>query len=270
MSDTDNFELVWNKTIDYGSYIRKNMLNELENWNILQKLFEKLTNIIEWNDDVIDRYDFMINELGLVEYEEELNIENKEDRKHVWELQFLYLQHGRIPKNNQISSHILKLFQIAYNVGMLRVEMENPANNGIYSDELKDYYYQNKLYTYESYIDKNQIREINYDLLENDTVFSDIIDGLEIPEITKSDQEIQDEKEEEESEESVTETEQSEETYASDVMEGRFYKPNSQNDRIDHRIHMGRRRRYLKGGNNIKSKYEYKYKKYQYKNQNNI
>jgi len=96
-------------------------MDGLEYWNIVKNILKKLDDTVIWQSNIIPMYDVMINKFGLIDDELNIKIEDDNERHRVWELMHFYLQHTRIPKNNQEKPDIYRLYQIAYNVGQLNV-----------------------------------------------------------------------------------------------------------------------------------------------------
>lgn len=154
----------------YGRYVRTNGLDGLEYWNRV-KLFlsrpeqkeglDELNKIIgnKWtievklnstsqSSNIEEIYGFVHGDGrdGLKIYGEEGDKELKSLEHNVWEQNHFFLQLIRIPKNSQLN--LIKLLQVAYNLGQLSVCLEN----GIFSSRAIDYFKSNNLDKLESYI----------------------------------------------------------------------------------------------------------------------
>jgi hypothetical protein len=141
---------LWNSIIKYGERTREGNMNGLERWNLVKELIPNVK--IQWNESAKKIYNDLIK----------LGVNNSEDWKdsglshHNWERQHYLLQHGRIIYKNQEGS-IVRLLQIAYNIGQFKVEL----NRKLYTEEQMKYYRDNKLDDIWSYIDAF----INYDIV---------------------------------------------------------------------------------------------------------
>jgi mannose-6-phosphate isomerase-like protein (cupin superfamily) len=152
----------------YGRYVRTNRLDGLEYWNRI-KLFisrpeqkvgmDELNKIIgnKWtigvklnstkqSVNIEEIYQFVHGEDGLKIYGEEGDEESKSLEHGVWEQNHFFLQLIRIPKNSELN--LIKLLQVAYNLGQLSVCLES----GNFSSKAIDYFKLNNLDKLESYI----------------------------------------------------------------------------------------------------------------------
>ena len=154
----------------YGRYVRTNRLDGLEYWNrvklFLSRLEQKegldeLNKIIgnKWtievklnstkkSSNIEEIYEFVRGDGKdkLKIYGEEGDEETKSLEHSVWEQNHFFLQLVRIPKNSQLN--LIKLLQVAYNLGQLSVCLEN----GIFSSDSINYFKSNNLDKLESYI----------------------------------------------------------------------------------------------------------------------
>jgi mannose-6-phosphate isomerase-like protein (cupin superfamily) len=154
----------------YGRYVRSNNLDGLEYWNkiknflskseqkiglcplekILGKKWDIEMNLITESDkdykttDLEEIYNFTHDNLKM--YGEEGDIEKQLTNKIDWEKFHFALQPIRIPKNNSLN--LLRLLQIAYNLGQLSVNL----NKKNYSSEFLNYHCANKLDEIKSYV----------------------------------------------------------------------------------------------------------------------
>jgi len=135
-------EELWNSIIKYGERTRDGNMNGLERWNLVKELIPNVK--IQWNESAKKIYDDLIS----------LGVNNSEDWKDSglshpdWERQHYLLQHGRIIYKNP-DGNLVRLYQIAYNIGQFKVE----AGRKPYTDEQMRYYTENKLDNIWSYID---------------------------------------------------------------------------------------------------------------------
>ena len=68
------------------------------------------------------------------------------------------IQHFRIPRVNQYKLSVLKIMQVAYDVGQLKVVFENES---VYDDSVKKFYSDNKLDQIHTYIPEKNRRLSN-------------------------------------------------------------------------------------------------------------
>ena len=144
---------LWEITIKYGYDTRKNKKDGLERWNYYKKLIPDCK--IEWKDATSKIY----NDLQRLGVNADDN-ETKSGMTHEeWERHHYLIQHGRIIYNNP-SASLIRLLQIAYNVGQFKVELEKQ----IYPADQLQYYILNELNKVTTYI--NNIKCIPDDLIE--------------------------------------------------------------------------------------------------------
>jgi len=180
----------------YGRYVRTNGLDGLEYWNRV-KLFlsrpeqkdglEELNKIIgnKWtievklsttkqSSNIEEIYEFVHGEEEdrLKIYSEEGDEKTKSLEHNVWEQNHFFLQLIRVPKNSELN--LIKLLQVAYNLGQLSVCLEK----GNFSYKAIDYFKLNNLDKLESYVklssEQNMEIETNIkiaDLLTNTNLY---------------------------------------------------------------------------------------------------
>jgi len=129
---------LWEIIINYGYETRIKNKDGLERWNFIKKIFPDIK--IIWTDSSKKIYDNLIK-LGVIE--EETGLSHEE-----WERHHYLLQHGRIIHNNPDGS-LMRLMQIAYNIGQFRAEQEKKN----YPIKQLAYYRTNKLDQITTYID---------------------------------------------------------------------------------------------------------------------
>lgn len=134
---------LWNGIIKYGYRTRQNKLNGLERWNNLKKIIPNIK--IEWTEKSKKIFDELKN-FGVDSSE---NAEEAGLEKYEWDRNHFLIQHGRIIKNNP-DGNLIRLLQIAYNIGQFKYEMEIKP----YSSEINDYYIRNELNKLDTYLDK--------------------------------------------------------------------------------------------------------------------
>ena len=134
-------EELWNSIIKYGERTREGNMNGLERWNLVKELIPNVK--IQWNESAKKIYDDLIS----------LGANNSEDWKDSglshpdWERQHYLLQHGRIIFKNP-DGNLVRLYQIAYNIGQFKAENEKNK----YSENILKYYNDNKLDDINTYI----------------------------------------------------------------------------------------------------------------------
>ena len=144
---------LWDITIQYGYDTRKNKKDGLERWNYYKKLIPDCK--IEWKDTTKTIYK-NLQDLG-VNSDDNETISGMTHEK--WERHHYLIQHGRIIHNNP-SGSLVRLLQIAYNVGQFRVELEKE----IYPVDQLRYYILHELNKVSTYI--SNITCIPDDLVE--------------------------------------------------------------------------------------------------------
>jgi len=144
---------LWENTINYGYNTRKNKKDGLERWNYYKKLIPDCK--IVWKDTTKNIYK-NLQDLG-VNADDNETLSGMTHEK--WERHHYLIQHGRIIHNNP-SGSLVRLLQIAYNIGQFRVELEKE----IYPIEQLQYYILHELNKVTTYI--SDISCIPDDLVE--------------------------------------------------------------------------------------------------------
>jgi hypothetical protein len=141
---------LWISMIKFGERTREGNMNGLERWNLVKELIPNVK--ILWIKSAKKIYDDLIK-LGVNNSEEweESGLSHTD-----WERQHYLLQHGRIIYKNPDGS-VVRLLQIAYNIGQFKVEVRRKP----YTEEQMKYYRDNKLDDIWSYIDGFE----NYDIV---------------------------------------------------------------------------------------------------------
>ena len=147
-------EQLWSSVIQYGWHVRRSHADGLQKWNDLKKLLDSVVaHDLQWSAQCLEFFDVLVS-MGLMESSAGLSQES-------WEKHHFFLQLGRIPHRNRDSFSTMRLFQVAYNVGQLRVELELQRNRAeaeamvegevagcgdeIYSSQLLSYYADHQL-----------------------------------------------------------------------------------------------------------------------------
>lgn len=160
----------------YGRYVRTNSLDGLEYWNRIKTFIQRpeqaeglgeINKIISssgWeinvkigsstNSNINQIYDYVHgykeNELKI--FGEEGDEEAKSLEHNVWEQYHFFLQLIRIPKNNP-EINLLRLLQIAYNLGQLSVSLEEGS---VFDSKAIQYFESNNLDKLDSYVKINE------------------------------------------------------------------------------------------------------------------
>lgn len=166
---------LWEITMKYGFNVRNNNLNGLEYWNKLKNILVQYNIELEWIPEAISRYNYMIDEFNIkdIEMNDELKDIMSKDidtKKLLWEQTHFFLQHSRIPKNNEKSCNLIRLMQIAYNAGQFYAERKKNA----YSQKITNWYDLSHLRTYISYVTPKSIQIANDKLVETHQLFLSI------------------------------------------------------------------------------------------------
>ena len=149
--------LLWEAVKEYGYNVRKENLDGLEAWNKLKVLLAPCSVSFNWNQDCMTFYNHLIS-VGVMENYIEENM-----TKVQWEQDHFLLQHGRIPFKNANSADLSRLFQVAYNAGQFRAEVEK----GSYRDTLVEYYESNRLGKIDTYFAKFEDLQVSYELVRS-------------------------------------------------------------------------------------------------------
>lgn len=203
MHKNDNkLKILFEQCIKYGYYTRYETQykvdhklkpgNGLEFWNKIKILFNddkcgnwNINNIIQDSNsnsyiesDINKIYQYLHNILRILGDDNDDN--DKNDEMHPWKFHHFFLQTIRIPKNNHAS--LLRICQIAYNIGQLSVYInkkyiyiptffkKSSSLPNIFRKNAIKYYYKNKLYKIESYLDVSKIDYTKIDFSKYDKI----------------------------------------------------------------------------------------------------
>src|ERR1700722_19462110 len=102
---------LWFLFLHYGEHVRSNKIDGLEAWNKIKKITEKYINKtnFKWTTIAWSIYQ-ILKTLGVTGDDDDIKDET-------WEPNHFLLQLGRIVKNNINNPEIIRLLQIAYNLG---------------------------------------------------------------------------------------------------------------------------------------------------------
>jgi hypothetical protein len=161
----NQLEILFSQVTKYGKYVRSNKLDGLLQWNKIKDILLMSKVKCNWYPQVKTIFSYMKTELKIQEHEEDT------ESHEVWEKHHFYLQHGRIPSLNFNDGTLVRIIQIAYNVGQLEALWDDE----FYTQEMKNYYRLNHLNNINSYMDKDNLTILN-DSLTNEII--DKLDGL--------------------------------------------------------------------------------------------
>jgi hypothetical protein len=153
--DLDILIRLWAGIMQYGTHVRKNGLNGLESWEKIKTLLEGVpcdtaVDGCTWSNEASGYFEQLVH-LALVENEEGSSLSHEQ-----WERHHFFIQLGRIPYRSKGSLSLVRLFQIAYNIGQLRCEFTKMSGDGrdhdeVYTPALMTFFRDNKLYDARSY-----------------------------------------------------------------------------------------------------------------------
>lgn len=157
--------ILFKKVKTYGYFTRTNNLDGLEQWEKLKQVLSKYPIIkIKWDSAIKIHYSYMKNELHIKE-----DITETPDHE-TWQKHHFYLQHARIPTLNPNEANIIRLMQIAYNVGQLQALWDDE----FYTDKLKKYYLDYKLGEMTTYMTIDNLTKLN------DSITDDLTNDMNI------------------------------------------------------------------------------------------
>lgn len=135
-----NLGILWDLLVTYGYQIRSSNQKGLDSWNAIKSLIPDMS--VAWSESSKTIYD-KLAKLGVNTNESsaDAKMEHKE-----WERHHYLLQHGRIVRMNPEGS-LMRLLQIAYNVGQFKCELERQ----VYPVEQLRFYILNDLNKLEAY-----------------------------------------------------------------------------------------------------------------------
>ena len=134
---------LWEELINFGYNVRKNNKDVKLAWTEVKKILPEVQ--FEWTKKSEKFYNELVD-LGLTKAD---TPEAAGIIQSIWERQRFLLEHGRIILINPKGS-LLKLLQIAYNVGLFKFELEKQ----LYLPEQMRYYIVNELNKITTYVEK--------------------------------------------------------------------------------------------------------------------
>lgn len=146
---------IWNELISIGYNIRKNKLNGLTEWQPYKSTYQS---------KIIEDCKFLKIRREFTEFTKSLNysysdeehidallivnnssVDNKVEKDH------FIIQHFRLPMLMNYNMNVVKIAQMAYNIGQAKFEMENEN----YSNDIMDFYKMHKLDNFYTYFEHN-------------------------------------------------------------------------------------------------------------------
>jgi hypothetical protein len=132
---------LWEEVILFGYNIRKNTKDGKAGWDAIKVLIPDMG--VSWLENSKTFYDKLVAlEVNTSETSEEAGMSHEE-----WERNHFLIQHGRIINKNPDGS-LVRLLQIAYNIGQFKRELELTK----YTDDQMRFYIVNELNKVTSYI----------------------------------------------------------------------------------------------------------------------
>jgi len=151
----DKLKILWDAIIKYGYEIRSSNKNGLVGWLAVKEKLTPFDFKLEWTESSKVFAEKLIG----------LGVNNSDSfetsglaTKELWDRDHFLIQHGRIIRNNPEAT-LVRLLQIAYNVGQFNAENEKTK----YSDQLLTYYHINQLNKLTTFI--KPIVSINQEVL---------------------------------------------------------------------------------------------------------
>jgi len=136
---------------EYGFKVRYNNLDGLESWKRIKSILQvKENKSCHWNitkKKLQHMYSHVYNDLNIKGEESDPGFQEEDPNHDNWEKNHFYLQLVRIPNSNECG--LVRVCQIAYNLGQLKAERDDP----IYTTEVKKYFKTNRLGALSTYID---------------------------------------------------------------------------------------------------------------------
>jgi hypothetical protein len=150
---------------EYGYKVRKNRLDGLKSWSVIKNHLQNNENIkCEWKftkTQLYEMYNFIHDVLNMKGEENDIGNENEHPKHNEWEKCHFFLQLIRIQKNNDCN--ILRLCQIAYNIGQFKAEYSDT----IYTSDIKSYFEENNLDYVDTYVNVDCFNEVYKDIISN-------------------------------------------------------------------------------------------------------
>jgi len=157
--DPNHKEIVhemWKDIVAFGHKVRSNGEDGLQQWLHIKKVFSCLNNCVALpneydlkqapiyriiSDNIFyESQDENHDNLKLVIVPINQSLDNNDPKQH------FFIQHFRIPIMSKFKIPLIKLLQIAYNVGQASVELDN------YTVEQRIFYHKNNLCEFTTYI----------------------------------------------------------------------------------------------------------------------
>jgi len=133
----DKLKILWDAIIKYAYDIRSSNKNGLVGWLAVKEKLSPFDFKLEWTESS----KLFADELKYLGINTSDSFETSSlATKELWEKDHFLFQHGRIIRNNPEAT-LIRLLQIAYNVGQFKAEDEKNK----YSDQVHAYYQKNEL-----------------------------------------------------------------------------------------------------------------------------
>jgi hypothetical protein len=147
-------EALWMNTIARGKAIRSENKDGLQAWNDMKNTLPS-NECVVWKK-ITMKYYSDLRELGVTG-------DDGDEKNENWAPNHFLLQLGRIIKNNPRGGNVVRLCQIAYNIGQLSAELDKEHLSGIsvYTADMKRYFYKHGLGELNSYVEQSEIEKMN-------------------------------------------------------------------------------------------------------------
>jgi hypothetical protein len=165
----DNMNNLFRTVKKLSFYIYNNKLDRVDYWEKIKEIIpDKSFCNMSWNIDIVDNdgkkiccssavYDYVINTFKINPTDDEIIENYLSDEKFIDECGFFFLQFINVQQKNPCT--LLRICQIAYNLGQYQALYSNYSLKGFFSTEINKYYSTNKLnyfYTYVNLDDSNE------------------------------------------------------------------------------------------------------------------
>ena len=143
----------------YATNIRARKADGEQSWKNLKEILTPYAHKCEWNlkfliQDYQTTYDHFYTKLGMDGDDGDKPKYVSANDTETWEKKHFYLQLIRLPLLNP-DCNLIRLCQIAYNIGQLKAVFDLPENEHIYTETVKRYFHENKLDNINTYTNLN-------------------------------------------------------------------------------------------------------------------
>lgn len=148
-------QILWKEMVDIGYKVRSNHLDGLKSWQPYKTKYSNY--VLEGYEDGIP----LNNNFVMLSESLNYTFNDKKDQSDVIftigndnfdnkiETNHFLIQHFRIPRLENYKLSVLKVLQLAYNIGQLKAVFENES---VYNNKLYKFYYENRLDDISTYI----------------------------------------------------------------------------------------------------------------------